>query len=378
MLVIANLDAEAEIAGITLPERTLRVASALGTLLRVLATDDDLLWTPRPVDPARMPAVAGLARPRLVSGSLDAHAAERRNAWADTPRCRSDSPFARVAHRGFGLARARELGVTLPGSRLLRSPGELRDHLAAGGADLAPAGRWVLKAPWSAAGRWRLFDDADDERIARFFARFGEGLFEPWLRRTSDGGVSAEVTLDGDVRVVGAHAQIVEAAGRFRGIGPIREADSREAEIVTEVGRALFREGHVGPFGIDSWCGMDREGRARENPLGEVNPRLTMGRPGPRDPRASRPGAAARGPGDPGGPDRPADPPGGPPRLDRGLGRVTGHLTEYGARHSFARHLTEYGARQVRQALTPGTWPRWRRRGLVVHARLRTSASAGS
>jgi hypothetical protein len=278
MLVIANLDAEAEIAGITLPERTLRVASALGTLLRVLATDDDLLWTPRPVDPARMPAVAGLARPRLVSGSLDAHAAERRNAWADTPRCRSDSPFARVAHRGFGLARARELGVTLPGSRLLRSPGELRDHLAAGGADLAPAGRWVLKAPWSAAGRWRLFDDADDERIARFFARFGEGLFEPWLRRTSDGGVSAEVTLDGDVRVVGAHAQIVEAAGRFRGIGPIREADSREAEIVTEVGRALFREGHVGPFGIDSWCGMDREGRARENPLGEVNPRLTMGR----------------------------------------------------------------------------------------------------
>jgi len=279
VLIVANLDAEANVAGIALPERVLGTISALGTLLRVFASDDDLLWTPRPVDAARVPPVEGLARPRLVSGPLRDHdASPLRLAWAETPDLRRDSRFARVAHRSFGLSLADELGVRLPGARMLGSVEQLRDHLASGGAALAPEGRWVLKAPWSAAGRWRLRDTADDAQVERFFARFGESLFEPWLTRTEDSGVCGEVAEDGTIAVLGSHEQVVDDAGRFRGIGPLRDATPDEASMTERVGQALARARHVGPFGIDTWRGVDRASRPRENLLGEINPRLTMGR----------------------------------------------------------------------------------------------------
>jgi hypothetical protein len=223
--------------------------------------------------------VSGLARPALVSGPLAGLPdGEPTRAWAVTPRVRRGAPFARVAHRGFALDLARELGVALEGARLVRSVVELRDHLAGGGADLAPDGRWVLKAPWSAAGRWRLLGDADDGRIGRFLARFGEGLFEPWLPRVADRGVSAEVLESGEVVLRGAHEQTIDATGRCVGIRPVSRIEPAEAEVAAAAGRALAREGHVGPFGIDGWRGLDRGGRERANLLGEINPRLTMGR----------------------------------------------------------------------------------------------------
>ena len=52
VILIANLDAEAEIARTALPEQALRTASAFGTLLRVFAGSGDRLWTPRPSCPS--------------------------------------------------------------------------------------------------------------------------------------------------------------------------------------------------------------------------------------------------------------------------------------------------------------------------------------
>jgi hypothetical protein len=286
VIVVANLDAEAEIAGLPISDRALRLASSLGTLLRVLAAPEGRLWTPRPVDPARVPDVPGLPRPGLVSGPLaDLPPAPDVVAWAETPAVRrlrglSVEPpvLATVAHRRFGLDLARRLGIALPGAAIVRSPAELRTRLAAGAADAAPDGRWVLKAPYAAAGRWRLFDGARDDEIGAFFRRFGEGLLEPWLRRTGDGGVAAEVRADAAVAVIGAHEQSVDERGRFLGVGPFREATGREREVAVAAGEALARAGHVGPFGVDTWTGVDRDGRERVNLLGEINARLTMGR----------------------------------------------------------------------------------------------------
>jgi hypothetical protein len=286
VIVVANLDAEAEIAGLPISDRALRLASALGTLLRVLAVGRDArLWTPRPVDPARLPDVPGLPRPALVSGPLASlEPSDEVVAWAETPavlRLRGragGSVLPTVAHRRFALDLARRLGHDLPGAAIVRSPTELRERLAAGATEIAPDGRWVLKAPYAAAGRWRLFDGAGEAEIEGFFRRFGEGLLEPWLRRTADGGVAAEVGADGGVSVVGAHEQTVDERGRFLGVGPFREATVAEREVATSAGDALARAGHRGPFGIDTWQAVDREGRGRRNLLGEINARLTMGR----------------------------------------------------------------------------------------------------
>ncbi|MCK5799885.1 MAG: hypothetical protein KAI47_21995, partial [Deltaproteobacteria bacterium] len=77
--LVANLHAEAILAGETLTRSVLGRISALGTLLRcfveqsvdggmILPTRSADLWTPLPVDPARMTSALGLARPVLVSG----------------------------------------------------------------------------------------------------------------------------------------------------------------------------------------------------------------------------------------------------------------------------------------------------------------------
>src|SRR6185295_10031796 len=83
----------------------------------------------------------------------------------------------------------------------------------------------VVKAPLSAAGRERYIErsgpaisDAKARRtVERLFARHGALLFEPWLDRVDDFGLSALLT-PGDLRIVGVHRQRVDRKGRFLGI----------------------------------------------------------------------------------------------------------------------------------------------------------------
>ena len=65
--IVANLDAEAELAGITPPRRALETAAAFGTLLRVFARPGDRLLLPTEVDPELMAQVSGLERPELLA-----------------------------------------------------------------------------------------------------------------------------------------------------------------------------------------------------------------------------------------------------------------------------------------------------------------------
>jgi hypothetical protein len=266
------------------PSRTaLATASALGTLLRAFAQEGDHLWTPAPVDPARVLEVPGLPRPLLESGPLERlPPADEVLEWGATSPV-SANIAAAVHHRAFCLELARELGCALPGAAMLASPAELDRHLASPGAPPS----WVLKAPLSASGRDRHIERAGPglstpkarRTVERLFERHGPLLFEPWMDRTADFGVSAILT-EASLQIVGIHGQLVDVKGQFAGIDlqPRLAAPERERLLATveAVAGALRRAGYLGPFGIDAWR-YRRQDTEILHPLGEINARRTFG-----------------------------------------------------------------------------------------------------
>jgi hypothetical protein len=144
---------------------------------------------------------------------------------------------------------------------------------------------WVLKAPLSAAGRHRwigssLADSKARRTVERLFERHGPLLFEPWMERVADFGISALLTAS-DLRIVGVHGQRVDAKGQFLGIDlePALSLADRERllETTAAVAKSLRRAGYVGPFGIDAWSYRRGDGTVVLHPLGEINARMTFG-----------------------------------------------------------------------------------------------------
>ncbi len=310
----------------------LDTVSSFATLLRALASDGDHLWTPRRVDPARVEVVPGLPRPVLESGpEAGLRPASALLAWGETAEIarrrarrkltgRSDetdpvasaatfrsihpiadwlwscppppaAAVARVNDRSFHLEVARDLGLALPGARLLGSMADLERHLSDGGAAASPSGAWVLKAPFSAAGRERLRgsgptvgSSSSRGHAANLFARYGSLLFEPWLDRTDDFGCCALLD-ERECRIVSLHRQEVDVHGRMTGLELSRSAAPRgviEEEstirtVVEDVGRALLDAEYRGPFGIDGWWHRDAGGQRMLHPLGEINARMSFG-----------------------------------------------------------------------------------------------------
>jgi hypothetical protein len=280
--IVANLLWEDDLAPRrpTPPRTVLETASGLGTLLRVFAQEGDHLWTPSPVDPERVLEVPGVSRPILESGPLhELPPADEVLAWAA-----SSAIAAAVHHRAFCLDLAEKLGCALPGSRMVESLPALDRLLANANAPRA----WVLKAPLSASGRNRyierngpkIADPRSRRRVERLLESHGPLLFEPWMNRTADFGVSALLEPSG-LRIVGVHGQKVDIKGQFAGIDlqPIlSEAErARLLETVESVASALNGAGHMGPFGIDAWRYRKESGEEILHPLGEINARMTFG-----------------------------------------------------------------------------------------------------
>ncbi|MBK8482619.1 MAG: hypothetical protein IPL40_15895 [Proteobacteria bacterium] len=241
-LIIANLDCEeswdreegcALGPGDPLPLRLRRELAALGTLLRCLGREGDVVWTALPVRADRLAESTAPGIPHAVQQSAAWPSARPREilAWGETaavqalrlaePRPRSRAlragvsdatPIAlidrlwslppaapgvagRVNHRLQQLALADRLGLALPGARPIDSLAALDAAMARLPRDAE--GRWVLKSPLSAAGRGRVLGGAT-ERIAaqrersaaeRLLSRHGTLLFEPWMPRTDDPAV---------------------------------------------------------------------------------------------------------------------------------------------------------------------------------------------
>jgi len=270
----------------------LRVVSRMAEQLAVFCRPGDRLWVPEdatPPEPAaevlawcETPQSAALRtapRPSAVDLELPLQDLVWRLPVPDP------DVVARVHHRSFALQVAEELGCALPGAQMVESIVGLDRILAARGAPAA----WVVKAPFSAAGRARyierkgplLADPRSRRTVENLFERHGPLLFEPWLDRTADWGCSALLTSDG-LRIVGIHRQRVDVKGQFAGIdldaGDLPERDRlRLEDVVTAAAAALRRAGYVGPFGVDAWHWRRPDGSVAFHPLGEINARMTFG-----------------------------------------------------------------------------------------------------
>ena len=263
MILLGNLDVESHWARllapdrppVVLPEAVLRRISAAATLLRVYASDGDRIWTPRPVDPDRVPDVVGLTRPELIAGPAPR---EAQIEWGQRGLL-----AARLNHKGW----IRDLrGAEV---EEIRSIEQLE-------------GAWLLKDPLGAAGRGHLRGEgAPDEKqrraIERRLERFGSLIREPWIERVADFGCAARVA-NGETEFLGLHRLLVDERGRFEGIGMdahgLAAGEERQLRAMTaEVGARLIAAGYRGLFGIDA-C---RDVAGEFHPLLEVNVRLTFG-----------------------------------------------------------------------------------------------------
>lgn len=272
--ILANLDQEERWLGTQLAQKVKERISVMAVLLDILAPDaeDTTIWTLAPVDSQglrpprrdRPPAIAVGTPPQIDL------------AWC--------SPEARRFNdRRFAHALARELGCALPGAAEVHSLAELDAYLAAG-----PDAPWVAKAPWSSAGRHRVFGAnrmlAGESRVAaeRLVALAGAVTVEPWLDRICDVAVCGAIGPAGEgVRIEPPHAIHTDPRGGFRGIGlerPPLEAAEHDHLLVTaeRVAHALQEAGYRGPFGIDAFVYRDR-GERRLHPLCEINARYTFG-----------------------------------------------------------------------------------------------------
>jgi hypothetical protein len=271
MLLVANLDCEYEMAradghrGGPLPDSAKRTASALGTLMRVLSGPGDRLWTILPVDPARIPIGPDLPRPELVSGELPD---EETLPWG-----RTGEIERRVNDREFALRIAVRHGWALPGTAVVHS-------LWAAERRVAEGERFVLKQPFSAAGRSRLIGEGpgDVARAVRLLNEQDRLVFEPWVTRIEDYSATGFVTEDG-VEDLEVHGLLSDDAGRFEGIRIDDRCDAPETVAVAArtSGEALFAEGYRGPFSVDSFRYRDDSVGEVLCPLVEINARWTFG-----------------------------------------------------------------------------------------------------
>jgi hypothetical protein len=274
VIIYANLDQEARWARTTLPQHVTRRISAAALLLTAFTPDGESteLHVPGPVDASR-----------LRFGNAVAHASIPPRwdvAWAD--------PRAEEANdRRRSLQLVNDLGIGLPGARVIQSLPELDEHLAANGAEAGFERRWVCKAPWTAAGRDRAHgtgDVIDGELrvyLGRMLQRFGVLTFEPWMDRVLDLGVTVQLRDDGSLQVDRPHTLLVDPRGAFTGIDLVEPALTHDEHSLLDrtvhaAGELLRGLGYTGAFTVDAFV-YRRHGMRKLHSLCELNARHSFG-----------------------------------------------------------------------------------------------------
>jgi len=176
------------------------------------------------------------------------------------------------------------------------SPEEVEAYIAR----LVTAGqRAVVKAPWGTAGNQiqRIASLSDltapvQGWIRNQLASQGRLLVEPWLDKRRDLSMQMEVRANGEPKLFGAREFLTDERWRYRGaiLGRVswrltpeenrflNEVMPAWRELGRDVGRALARAGYQGPAGIDAILHRTPAGALQLKPLGELNPRWTLGR----------------------------------------------------------------------------------------------------
>jgi len=159
--------------------------------------------------------------------------------------------------------------------------------------------RAVVKAPWGTAGNQiqRIAGPRDltapvQGWIRNQLASQGRLLVEPWLDKQRDLSMQMEVRANGEAKLLGAREFLTDERWHYRGavlgraswrLTPEENRFWNEVlpawlDVGRDVGRALARAGYQGPAGIDAILHRTPSGALQLKPLGELNPRWTLGR----------------------------------------------------------------------------------------------------
>lgn len=272
---VLNFDAEDELARGTRPWPSrveLRRMEALASRLRgTLVPEGDAVVFPTDEGEVRgLDGVAWCVTPWSRRVLADRGARERSTV--------DPAVVARVNHRAWMAG----LGALLDGARYVTDAGAL-DAVMAGAW---PTGGWLLKRPWSYAGRGRLHlrtrDELTVERHVGWLRRSmatGGVMVEPHVERVVDLALHGWIG-EGRAERGTLTRQVCDAAGAW--VSTERwEVDAWwRAEVeraFDETTEALAREGYRGPFGVDGFVWRDDVGVERVQPRSDVNARYTMG-----------------------------------------------------------------------------------------------------
>jgi hypothetical protein len=128
--------------------------------------------------------------------------------------------------------------------------------------------------------------------IRNQLASQGRLLVEPWLDKQRDLSMQMEVRAIGEAKRFGAREFLTDERWGYRGavlgraswrLTPeenrfLNEVMPAWLELERDVGRALAHAGYQGPAGIDAILHRAPSGALQLKPLGELNPRWTLGR----------------------------------------------------------------------------------------------------
>lgn len=223
----------------------------------------------------------------------------RGRAWCPTPRALAALRAAGVVmpaspplevlravnHRRFSA----DLGPTLPSARYAASRAEIEEVVSSG---RSPTGQWLLKRPFSFAGRGRLRlaqESAPQERaraaawIEASLRDFGGLMMEPFVTRAGDFGAHGYLSRAGVITLGEPTRQRCDDRGAWisseRAAPGDLSAEERRAlmDEARRAGGALYEAGYYGPFGVDAFRYEDGAGGRAFNPRCEINARLSMG-----------------------------------------------------------------------------------------------------
>lgn len=187
---------------------------------------------------------------------------------------------ARVNSKLWSHALEVEQGWAQRGATTAATLDELREAVARACSGLED--KWVIKSPFGFAARDRVLGrgptlEGPQAKWAERRFQTGETLiFQPWLEVIREYGVVMEIAPGGACEIQGISDLQTNGAGTGRGyILGRRPSQTRLVElerIAGIVGERLFKEGYVGPVGIDAL-----EHSRGLHPLLEINARYTMG-----------------------------------------------------------------------------------------------------
>jgi hypothetical protein len=174
-----------------------------------------------------------------------------------------------------------ELGLAMRGAAVAADFAELQEAVAR--ACPRADDKWVIKSPFGFAARERVLgrgsrlEGAQATWARRQFAKGVTLIFQPWLERVREYGVTMWIEPDGEIHFNGISDLQTNGAGTGTGYLLGRPIDLPERVTELEhlaqvVGKRLFREGYTGPAGLDAL-----EHTHGLHPLLEINARYTMG-----------------------------------------------------------------------------------------------------